>query len=95
VGDLLGYLNIRYRGVVENAVTFRDLTFMLAGALMGTAMTLFMYTPPAVDLQIEFDAYRLCMQSASKTRCRMTPEDFVRYYQIKRILDAEKETPDQ
>jgi hypothetical protein len=95
VGDLLGHLNIRYRRVVENAMTMRNFAFMLAGALIGTAFAMFMQKPPPVDLQIEFDAYRLCMQSASKTRCRMTPEDFVRYYQIKRILDAEKETPDQ
>ena len=72
-------------------MTIRDLTFMLAGALMGTAVALFMQSPPATaaDLQIEFDAYRTCMQSAGKTRCQMTPADFVRYYEIKRILDGE------
>ena len=68
---------------------------MLAGALMGTAVALFMYKPPPVDLQVEFDGYRLCMQTAGKTRCKMTAQDFIRYYEIQRILNAEKETPDQ
>ncbi len=74
-------------------MTIRNLTFMLAGALMGTAVAMFMMTPPPVDLQIEYDAYRLCMQTAGKTRCKMTAQDFIRYYEIQRILEAEKETP--
>jgi hypothetical protein len=44
-------------------------------------------------LQDEHDAYRLCMQSAGSTGCRMTPQDFVRYYEIKRILESDDGNP--
>ena len=40
---------------------------------------------------VRVDAYRLCMESASATRCRMTPEDFIEYYDLKhRILQLEE-----
>ena len=40
-------------------------------------------------LEDEYEAYRLCMQTAGKTRCQMTPQDFVRYYEIKRKLESD------
>ena len=34
-------------------------------------------------MQREYDADRLCMESAGLTRCHMDPLDFVRYYDLK------------
>jgi len=45
------------------------------------------------DLQTEFTAYRVCMESAGTTRCTMTPQDFVRYYKIKRTLEIRRDEP--
>ncbi len=44
--------------------------------------------PTQAELQGEYDAYRLCMQSAGKTRCKMTTQDFIRYYELKYKLEA-------
>lgn len=41
--------------------------------------------PPALELE----AYQLCMRSAGTTRCKMTPADFVRYYELKHQLENE------
>lgn len=68
----------------------KDIGMFLAGVLVGVVFAGWMLTdpPPTRDeLQLEYAAYRLCMQSASKTRCQMTPRDFVRYYEIKQILE--------
>ncbi len=50
--------------------------------------------PPWPDIeadQRELTAYRHCMQSAGKTRCQMTPQDFVRYYELKYQLEIEEQ----
>jgi len=38
----------------------------------------------------EYAAYHHCMQQAGSLGCRMTPQDFVRYYQLKDQLEAAK-----
>ena len=44
--------------------------------------------PILAEMQNEFAAYSMCMQS---TNCQMTPEDFIDYYDLKyRILQAEE-----
>ena len=43
------------------------------------------------EMQRKFDAYRLCMQSAGTNRCQMTPQDFIRYYELKYQLESENE----
>jgi hypothetical protein len=90
LGDLLGYLNIRYRRVVENAMTMRNFSFMLAGALIGTAFAMFMQHRPVPatcdEVAQKIDVYRLCMQSASRTRCSMQVEDFADFHELKRTL---------
>jgi hypothetical protein len=42
--------------------------------------------PEGPSLQDEYDSYHLCMQSAHV--CRMTFEDYVRYHEVKRMLDG-------
>lgn len=49
------------------------------------------YVDPELPPEQEFEAYRLCMQSASTTRCTMTPQDFVRYYELKYQLENDNE----
>lgn len=41
--------------------------------------------------QLEYDAYRHCMQVAGQMKCSMTPKDFVRYYELKHQLEIENE----
>lgn len=40
------------------------------------------------ELQAELAGYDRCMQMAGRMRCSMTPQDFVRYYDIKRKLES-------
>jgi hypothetical protein len=52
-----------------------------------TAATIGFLLSPALPPELELEAYQLCMQSASTTRCQMTPQDFVRYYELKHQLE--------
>ncbi len=51
--------------------------------------------PPADrnQMQNEYDSYRLCMQMAARTNCTMTPQDFMRYYELKQALEQEHDRP--
>ena len=44
---------------------------------------------PHVSLQDEYQAYRMCMQSAHV--CKMTVEDYMRYHEVKRLLEQQYE----
>lgn len=78
----------------------RDYAHLFMGMIIGgvvTALGVWCQDVPELTVapQDEYDAYRLCMQSAGKTRCSMTPQDFVRYYEIKRQLEqSDGETND-
>ena len=69
----------------------RDLAIWFAGAFTGVvifaSLTGMFSAPTPEELQREFDAHRTCMQTAGKTRCTMTVEDFVRYYELQELLD--------
>ena len=43
--------------------------------------------PTNAERQAIIDGYDLCMKSASLTRCRMDPTDFVEYYRHKHALE--------
>lgn len=62
------------------------------GMLAGSLITIAEYDIGSrQDLERRVDAYRMCMQSAGTTRCRMTPEDFVDYYDLQhRLLQLEE-----
>lgn len=47
------------------------------------------YRAPQISVEQEYQAYRHCLQSAGQMQCRMTPQDFVRYYELKELLDEE------
>ena len=52
--------------------------------------------PPAnarAERQLEFDAYRACLASAGRSGCKMTPQDFVRYYELKHALEGAGDLP--
>ena len=61
---------------------------ILLGLIVGGLLWANGYGEPKLtEMQNEFAAYSMCMQS---TNCRMTPEDFIDYYDLKyRILQAE------
>jgi len=59
--------------------------FMLA-LLLGAIID--MQTPNIEARQLEFTAYRHCLQAAGANRCKMTPQDFVRYYELKHQLEV-------
>lgn len=74
---------------------------MLAGVGLAVVVGFFLefVTPtklledPKIEreaLQLEYDAYRACMQSAGKTGCSMQPSHFIRYYEIKRELELDQ-----
>lgn len=61
------------------------------GVLTGIALTVFyiLMQHPAdeiKEMERRIDAYRLCMESAKTTRCKMTTEDFIDYYDLKHRL---------
>jgi len=61
----------------------------LIGLVTGTLLTLFYQDYIAPDTtQSEYDAYRHCLQAAGQYRCQMTPQDFVRYYELKSLLEG-------
>ncbi len=65
------------------------------GLLAGSMLTIYSYDltkePPIEKLKLELAAYRHCLDQASKMQCRMTPQDFVRYYELKYQLEAANE----
>lgn len=66
------------------------LAFLL-GWLSSVPVYLYFHDEPTPPPALEFEAYRLCMQSAGTTGCQMTPQDFVRYYELKHQLEIEDE----
>ena len=64
--------------------------WFMVGMVAGTLTTLY---PPAdsgercAALDREYTAYRHCLQTAGARNCRMTPSDFVRYYEVKYDLE--------
>jgi hypothetical protein len=79
-------------------MTMRNFSFMLAGALLGTAFAMMMQHRPMAltcdEIPNKIDDYRACMQSAGRTRCKMEVEDFAEYHGLKRQLaECEKKNP--
>jgi hypothetical protein len=76
-------------------MTMRNFSFMLAGALIGTAFAMFMQhrpVPATCDAVAQkIDVYRACMQSAGRTGCSMEVEDFTDFHQLKRTFELCKE----
>ena len=66
---------------------------MVAGVAAGFILSFLLPDPKPTleEMEIEFDAMRMCMQTAGKTRCHMTIEDFIRYHELKELLNE----PDQ
>ncbi len=62
--------------------------FMI-GFLLGFLVSIPMWysLPKMPDPKLELAAYRDCMERPQ--RCRMTPQDFIRYYEIKHQLEIE------
>lgn len=46
------------------------------------------FTSDQAEMQRELTAYRHCLLAAGMNRCKMTPQDFVRYYELKYSLEA-------
>jgi outer membrane lipoprotein-sorting protein len=71
-------------------MTLRNFSFMLAGALMGTAMAMFMQHRPVpatcAEIGQKIEDYRACMQSTGRTGCNMQVEDFADFHNLKRQL---------
>ena len=66
----------------------RDFAIGFVSALLIVIATdaWFSKPPSQQELQDEFDSYQICMQSAHV--CRMVHEDYVRYHELKRMLDS-------
>ena len=63
----------------------KDFIFgMMIGAILTLILIWYAFETNDDTLQIEYTAYRHCMQDGY--RCQMTPEDFVRYYELRAIL---------
>ena len=82
-------MNYRERNIARNSLIFG----MMFGFLVGVIVTALLWPdyddgPTLTEMQNEFAAYSMCMES---TNCRMTPEDFIDYYDLKyRILQVEE-----
>lgn len=64
----------------------------MAGVFAGLHWMGFeVWEQPRLPARLELEAYRLCMQTAGETQCKMTPQDFVRYYELKNQLEKEEE----
>lgn len=55
--------------------------------LLGLSQASWIPRLPCDTMRTEIDVYRLCMQYASKTGCRMQVDDFWKYHQLKAELD--------
>ena len=55
------------------------------GWMLSVPVWLYWSTPENPELELA--AYRECMVQAQ--RCRMTPQDFIRYYELKHQLEKE------
>lgn len=56
------------------------------GGVIVTYLLMSPGAPTRQELQDEFDSYQICMQSAHV--CRMVHEDYVRYHELKRMLNS-------
>lgn len=66
------------------------------GILTGIALTtIFIWVLHPADeleeMERRVEAYRMCMESAESTRCQMTLEDFIDYYDLTHNLIREEE----
>lgn len=59
---------------------------MLIAGMLSSMMAL--PEPSCDDKQAQYDAYRLCMQTAGRSGCTMSVEDFAAYHQLKRELES-------
>ena len=61
---------------------------IIAAIILGFVVIDKWQQPPDTEkMQREYTAYRHCMQVAGKLQCHMTPQDFVRYYELKYKLE--------
>ena len=65
----------------------------LVGLIVGGFLVDEMHRPDPAAQQLEFDAYRACLASAGRSGCKMTPQDFVRYYELKHALEGAGDLP--
>ena len=62
------------------------LAFVVIVVIIITEMGQYFIADPAA-LRFELAAYRDCIEQAQ--RCRMTPQDFIRYYELKHKLEID------
>lgn len=62
----------------------KELFWMAIGAITLAVWQAYQPTPLQ---RVELAAYRECMTQAP--RCRMTPQDFIRYYELKHQLETD------
>ncbi len=81
-------MNYREKSIARDFLATGIVVGILLGLIAGGLLWPDGYGEPKLtEMQNEFAAYSMCMQS---TNCRMTPEDFINYYDLKyRILQAE------
>ncbi len=59
-------------------------------ALLDAYLGGYFEDPTRASLQMERDAMQACMQGAGRTGCRMEIEDFIRYYELRDLLELPK-----
>lgn len=69
-----------------------NLMLFFGGIFLGVLWALNPLEPSPERAAYEYRAYRHCLQAAGEMRCQMTPQDFVRYYELQRILEKENPT---
>ena len=69
-----------------------QVTWFIVGVALGALIGYEHATSQdTAELQREASAYRMCMLTAALHRCEMTPQDFVRYWEIKHLLEEREE----
>lgn len=63
--------------------------FMVLALCLAFTLGVLSQRPDDADQQ-EYAAYEDCLHHASSLRCHMTPQDFVRYYELKWKLEEEE-----
>lgn len=83
-------MNYREKSIARQFLIFGFIAgvgFVVALIIMAILRSNSNDEPTLVEMQNEFAAYSMCMQS---TNCQMTPEDFIDYYDLKyRIVQSE------
>ena len=62
--------------------------WLIVAVLVGYWVDGFMEPPTHEELQREFDAMRMCIQTGPATGCKLSVYDFERYLELRDILAA-------